>query len=82
MTTPCSGEHGCGAPIEWVIVAASGKRMPLDPEPVANGNIAFVAEGRVEVLSIAGGGLMEDRPLYVSHFATCPRPERFRKKNR
>lgn len=27
----------CGKPIRWVLIVASGKKMPLDPEPAADG---------------------------------------------
>lgn len=69
---------GCGAEITWVVVAKSGKRMPLDPDPVPLGNVAFLTDTTVEVV-MKGGGLLEDRPLYVSHFSTCTDPTRFRK---
>lgn len=63
--------------------------MPLDPDPVPLGNIVKL-EGTdpetgaalVEVLGIAGGGLFEERPLYVSHFVTCPNADQHRKKAR
>lgn len=35
--------NSCGAPIRWVVVAKSGKKMPLDRDPVANGNIVMLA---------------------------------------
>lgn len=40
-TTPC--DH-CAQPVIWTIVARSGKRMPIDPEPVPNGGIVIDAE--------------------------------------
>lgn len=33
----------CGAPITWVVVAKSGKKMPIDRDPVGNGNIVMLA---------------------------------------
>lgn len=29
----------CGRPILWAVVEASGRRMPVDVEPVAGGNV-------------------------------------------
>ena len=57
---------------------ANGKAMPLDVEPVANGNLGFRDDGRVILLS----GLTNvawDAPRYVSHFATCPDATTYRK---
>lgn len=35
--------RSCRAPIQWVIVAKSGKKMPIDPTPVGDGNIVMLA---------------------------------------
>lgn len=65
----------CGAAIRWVVMEASGKRMPLDAEETAEGNIAISPlDGRAEVVT---GARRRDlltcgEPLYRSHFATCP----------
>jgi hypothetical protein len=60
----------------WAITAA-GRRIPLDPDPVPDGNVELVA-GRAIVL---GRGV--SRPagavLYVSHFATCPNAGKHRR---
>lgn len=45
--------------------------MPVDVEPVAGGNVRFIAPKLVEVLGPLEAAL-EDEPLWVSHFATCP----------
>lgn len=78
---------GCGAPIEWVVVEKSGKRMPIDPFPVDDGNIVKVGretQDRTPLVAYAPpkrqGSLIEDEPRYVSHFATCPEADQFRKK--
>lgn len=64
--------RACPAPVWWVRTQA-GKPMPLDPEPVADGNVQLVA-GLAHVLH-------KDEPprpgaRYVSHFATCPARQR------
>lgn len=76
MASPC---NGCGAPVDWVRVAKTGKRMPLDPEPRADGNIGRIDGGDTVEYVLPGGGLFDDRPLYVSHFATCPKADQFRR---
>lgn len=65
---------GCNAKIEWHKTAA-GKSIPLDPDPVPNGNITFDAALRV-VYAKPG-----TKPkMYLSHFVTCPKADAFRKK--
>lgn len=75
--------RSCGAPIRWAVSDGSGKKVPLDPEPVVDGNIVVVDRpGHTLVVRF----LKKDRPLtrdglrYVSHFATCPNSARHRKK--
>jgi hypothetical protein len=58
----------CDAPMRWVDTEA-GRRMPLDVEPRADGNVTIVS-GLGHVLT-AG----EDAPAgqrWMPHFATCP----------
>ena len=63
---------GCGAAIRWTLTA-SGKRMPVDAKP----------EKRIVLDDVRLG---DDPPTarvvdtYVSHFATCPDRDRFRKR--
>lgn len=56
----------CGAPIIWC-TTASGKRMPLNPEPQ-----------QLVVLDSAERGHVRD--CYVPHFATCPHASAHRRK--
>jgi hypothetical protein len=73
----------CGAPILW---ARTGKRgwMPLDAEPVPNGNLRFgkgheikhVPPGHRETLRAEGV------ELYQSHYATCPDAAHWRNRSR
>lgn len=80
---------GCGAIIEWVVTVA-GVSMPIDPDPVPDGNVEFT--GRTaststgwscpEVRVVAAGEqslfaeLEPDR--YQAHFRFCPDAESFR----
>jgi len=81
--------RSCHAAV-WFGLTAKGKRMPLDPAPVDDGNVviervdavigidADVALPRVRVLrkdDVVG----RETPRYVSHFATCPAAERHRR---
>lgn len=65
--------RSCGAPIIWA-TTGSGKAMPLDRDPVPDGN-TLVHNGECVYLT---PGLTEtltrDKPRYKSHFATCTSP--------
>lgn len=65
----------CGAAIRWVRLT-SGKMMPLDPEPAADGNIVAGEDG---LFAVAGRGRKSDGPRYRSHFSTCVHASRHRK---
>lgn len=72
----------CGAEIKWILTQ-SGKKMPVDAKPVPyradpGGSLSLVTmNGRVErgVLD-----LDSDKHGYVSHFATCPAADSFRRR--
>jgi hypothetical protein len=63
--------NGCGAAIRWAITP-NGRRMPVDAKP----------EKRIVLDDVRLG---DDPPTarvvdtYVSHFATCPKAQQFRK---
>lgn len=59
----------CGAPILWRRTTTN-RPIPLDAEPVPNGNIILQPEGRITVLGPLDV-LSSALPRYVSHFATC-----------
>lgn len=66
----------CGKPVIWVQMARTAKRMPLDAEPTANGNIGVLPDlGLGKYVSIADreAAQAEGMKLYSSHLATCPR---------
>lgn len=62
----------CQAPIFW-LRTVTGKRIPVDPEPVDNGNIVL-RDGYAEVVPPTTGV-----KAYVSHFVTCPQAKTWRK---
>lgn len=75
--TPC---RSCKAPIMWVHHSRTGSIMPLDAEPVPDGNITLV-DGLAHVHN---GELFEEMmpegPRYRSHFVTCPDAATYRKR--
>lgn len=72
--------RSCGAPVLWARTRA-GKAMPLDAAPTADGNVALLGTNGCEVL--AGQSLAaaraEHRELYLTHYATCPQADAWRK---
>ena len=71
----------CGADIRWEI-SDHGKRLPLDVEPVADGNLVIVAGVVAPYIPELNATMSSGapRPRYVSHFATCPQADDWRKK--
>jgi hypothetical protein len=71
----------CGASILW-LVTENGKKMPVNAKPVPykekdDGNLTLVtSKGRVVkgVLDVSS-----DEVGYISHFATCPQANEWRK---
>ena len=58
----------CGHQIFWA-VTTNGRRMPIDAEPRAEGNVVLLG-GKAHVIANADQ-TPEELPRYVSHFATC-----------
>lgn len=77
--------RSCGAEIIW-IKTPGGKAMPCDAEPVVywqqkNGSKTIVLNnGEVIKGELEGIPGTETGIGYISHFATCPDAERFRKR--
>lgn len=74
--------RSCAAEILWAKTVA-GKSMPLDAEPHPDGNITLGHIGGEECAIVVTGAeraavQIEGRPLYRSHFATCPNADEHR----
>jgi len=70
--------RSCGAPILWA-ETPKGKRIPIDPTPVPDGNIFLVTrEGGRPPLAMPAITGNPDR--WKSHFATCPNADKHRKR--
>ena len=70
--------RSCGARVMWV-KTSKGKKMPLDAEPVANGNLVMATLPDAIAVSYdptQHGGLSR----FTSHFATCPQSAAWRKR--
>jgi hypothetical protein len=72
-TTTC---RSCGAAIRWVRTD-NDRRMPVDAEPVAGGNVELEEVDAVVTLA----HYVEPEPdveRYISRFATCPQAKDWR----
>lgn len=72
----------CGARVIWC-KTVTGKNMPVDAEPVENGNLVIRKRGSNMLALVIKAEQREDvegQPRYVSHFATCPNSRSHRKK--
>lgn len=71
----------CDQPIRWVVMASTGKRMPLDEQPRDDGNVRLLGSSDPSGLPIAeyvrGGEPASQR--FVPHFASCPEADKYRK---
>lgn len=66
----------CEAPVEWALME-SGKMMPLDAVPSKDGRFVFIG-GKARLETLEDRALA--RPVYTSHFVTCPDRDLHRKK--
>jgi hypothetical protein len=65
--------RSCNDEVIWVTSAATGKNIPINPEPVLGGNL-FLADGVVTVRQP-----QPDVLRHVTHFSTCPDANQWRK---
>lgn len=77
--------RSCRAPIRWAVTTA-GRRMPLDLEPVPDGNV--VIEGEKDGVPVVRVLHRDEQPAlfeadqperFTSHFASCPDADRHRR---
>jgi len=77
--------RGCGAEIIF-IRTSEGKSIPCDPEPLkywqcADGRERIVTpDGEVVAAELTGMPGGESGIGYITHFATCPKADSFRRK--
>jgi hypothetical protein len=73
----------------WVQAEASAGLMPLDAEPITDGNVLLTGAttstmggGRIPVARVeASAPLFDDgAPRYRSHFVTCPHADEWRRR--
>ena len=79
MTAPAHPKRSqcssCGAPIWWAQTDA-GRRMPVDPDPVEDGNLRLTWQSALPCVTVDP---TFDGPRYRSHFVRCPAADRHRR---
>jgi hypothetical protein len=75
-TTRC---RSCRAEIFWA-ATSHGKRMPVDAQPVEDGNLV-IAPGDLPTAYVVDPGQpdLTGEPRYTSHFASCPHADQHRR---
>lgn len=67
----------CGRPIVWA-KTARGKNLPLDPNPMASGELELVATGTENgrVVFAVRAAAPDATKGYRCHFESCPKSQR------
>ncbi len=72
----------CGAPIYWATCISTGNPMPVDVDPVSNGNVLLYRRSngllRAEVLG-KDVARSPERKYRLNHFATCKHADQHHK---
>ena len=83
-TLRLAARRPCGACHRPLVFASTvnGSAMPLDPDPRLDGNVHYVDTTTVAVVTglLLEAARADGELLFVSHFATCPQADRYRKK--
>lgn len=81
---PISQCRSCHKRIIWTTNISSGKRMPVDADPVETGNIILVSGNDGPEARVLTNDELSRRAtrsgLYVSHFTTCNDPAGWRRR--
>lgn len=77
--------RSCRRPVVWTTNVITGRRMPVDAEPLVGGNVVLITgnqDPEARVLKRDEQSVREARgeELYVSHFSTCPQAKEWRRK--
>lgn len=74
---------GCESSMVWAVHESNGRGVPLDPEPVDDGNLVATGETQGDQIVVRYVRKGEDTgvmPRYVTHFSSCTSPDEFRSK--
>jgi hypothetical protein len=88
VTTPEGARVGrlcesCDAEVFWVRIQPSGKAMLVNAAPQPGGNVEVLdTDGGLRARVVKAGEPTVTGHRYRSHFATCPRAAKHRKRDR
>lgn len=88
--------EGCGAPIRFIRMKRSGRKIPVNAQPVEVTPCIGLDKGGHTYVTLAGETIrarkkkeenlfydgVDSIAAYESHFATCPAADEFRKKKK
>lgn len=77
-TSPC---RSCQSPMIWGTNVATGKSIPLDANPEAQGKTRYRIVKSSYPIQIEKVTEPTEEPTYVSHFETCPNAKQHSKKS-
>lgn len=69
--------RSCGAPVIWRKHVRTGRPMPIDWEPSPKGNLVLLG---ADSYGLVASGLEGSPGCHLSHFATCPKADDWRRK--
>lgn len=74
--------RSCNAPVFWARTHFNHTPIPIDWEPVPDGNIAVVDDGLRFTAKVLppGDERIAAEETYTSHFATCPDADQWRRR--
>ncbi|WP_431976152.1 hypothetical protein [Micromonospora haikouensis] len=79
-TYPTEKCRSCPAEIIWA-VTERGKRMPVDAEPAAGGNVQLVEQhGQLTAVVVPAKRAFGRTTLRKSHLMTCPQANEWRRR--
>lgn len=74
--------RSCQAEVVWAIMESSGKRHPFDADSTTGRWMLYMKDDTLYASHLTASdvdGMDGSHKLYVSHYATCPDAERWRK---
>lgn len=80
LTARC---RSCGRPIHWAVSERWGTKMPIDVNPVPDGNVQLIMGAAGALLARIAStprNLPPGALRYTSHFATCEHAAQWKKR--
>lgn len=72
--------RSCRAPIDWRVNLRTGRPAPIDADPVPDGDVLVMADGRHSVIGRADPTPPADMLRFKNHWSTCPDAKAWKKR--